>query len=665
MINAGSGITPGVDGTPPAYYSLGVAETLLAALDVYRNVLPVRRYREIYQDTVAVLNDPALTAFKGLSAANFPALTDAAPYPGSGFAGTTVNDSEDPGPPDWGVPYAPAERFMSNLVLTNARLVMGYSNPNGSGEARDLTKFIQIQNICNAYRGQANTMVNSSVNSAVVATTFTGMQELSTGGVSQVTPAFDQFGGDLVNLGNLINLRTLPYLGYPSNLLRQMLSVGGLLPGVYDALTLVGVTDQNIAAVKQSTASVELNLEVKIYRALMMVTGEALTQVLELLDISQSNANDPALTQPFTFANAADLLNPAKILPNSYLTLVMQLPGTDGKTQDVKIYSAANTVNSYIAGAFVDDEIYINLRKVIPAAQALANAAFIRSMQQIKNIVNLEFQEFAASTRLLENNDGLSEVNALAAPIPTTVQTEINGAFATGTGPNGTLTLYDLIGTAAGWIHADAFLKAAEIISAMTTTTLVDLYALMENTIAGDYTTYYPPVVGPPSSPAYWETVVPGGGTYVSYVSEANSISLAVNDMTSVGLVPRMQVAVSAIVSAYPDGVAECNQLWSDMAAQLNREAENRYLAELIYDFDSQSYPDIRGNSRSSALALINSLHSIGTDAAENGPADFFNATAQTDNLGGQSVIASLREGRNIAALADAGVGVDTQLPTG
>jgi hypothetical protein len=122
-------------------------------------------------------------------------------------------------------------------------------------------------------------------------------------------------------------------------------------------------------------------------------------------------------------------------------------------------------------------------------------------------------------------------------------------------------------------------------------------------------------------------------------------------------------VAANQVVAANPNQVKALNDLWSAMDEQLNREAMNRYMAELIFDFTEDTYPDIKPNSRSSALAMISSLHSFGTDANQVGSADFFNAVAQSDNLGGQSVTASLREGRNIEALIDTGAGVDTQLP--
>jgi hypothetical protein len=762
-------------------------------MDAYNALPQISKYKSIYDSLLSSskAGRPGYNAlwqrWDELQLGSWPALTDGANYtditdyplgpapintwtgvaPYITYSDNTANGAgPPPPPPGWRVPFSPRSyyasgatdedysfdaRFQTDFLLTNARLVMGFDEPRERDDPRDLTKFAQIQGICDAYRGQANTMVNSSVNSGIVATTFTGMQDLSTGGVSQVSPSFAQFGGDLVSLGELINLRTLSYLGYPSNLLRQMLNVGGLLPGVYDALVLAQVTDQNIATVKQLDAEIGLDLELKIYQGLMMVTGESLAQVLELLDISQSNANSAALTQPLTLANAADLLNPAKILPNSYLTLLMQITGADGKTQDVKIYSSANTVNSSIASVFVDDELYNNLRKVIPPAQALANSALIRSLRQVKNVTNLEFQEFAASTKLLENNDGLPSVNALTAPVPAGVQTAVNDSLATGTGPNDSLTLYDLIGTAAGAVHQEKFTQTMEQFKTVDFSELIRLYNLCLGVIGGTYDiellSIAPPTLtsGGANYTSASATITPPTGPYCQ-VTPTFNVTVTVDPFSGVGPVTAItatslgsgyepgdavnitisgdgggatatttlstqtfayvelpdgrqfeacgdeyagrlkalqaltysgsggdnslpgpwntvELEAKRLVNTYPDQVAACNTYWAEMAAQMNREAMNRYLAELIFDFATATYPDLKPYSRSSALAMISSLHGYGTETSQNGAADFFNAVAQT-NLGGQSVIASLREGRNIEALIDAGAGIDTQLPS-
>ena len=62
-------------------------------------------------------------------------------------------------------------------------------------------------------------------------------------------------------------------------------------------------------------------------------------------------------------------------------------------------------------------------------------------------------------------------------------------------------------------------------------------------------------------------------------------------------------------------------------------------------------------------LSIITNFHEIGQDVSPNGQNTFFIAIADTTNIYGQAVIASLREGRNIEALNTAGIELDTQIP--
>ena len=67
-------------------------------------------------------------------------------------------------------------------------------------------------------------------------------------------------------------------------------------------------------------------------------------------------------------------------------------------------------------------------------------------------------------------------------------------------------------------------------------------------------------------------------------------------------------------------------------------------------------------NSVSTALGLASQLHDIGLDVSTGGAAQFFENIANTSTITGQAVIASMREGRNIAVLNAAGIQLDTQL---
>jgi hypothetical protein len=178
-----------------------------------------------------------------------------------------------------------------------------------------------------------------------------------------------------------------------------------------------------------------------------------------------------------------------------------------------------------------------------------------------------------------------------------------------------------------------------------TLTDSVDgVYTVMINTLNGDYTTVIDP--GPPIDLTI--TIpggLPGAGTYLSLDSAFTT-----------GLIPAAQSLIGNIVTANPSSVAVVNSNFTDMAEQLVYETTN--LTKAGVDFT-----EITGNATTSLLSLGTSLHEIGLDQGNDGQNALFTAIAQTSNIYGQAVIASLREGRNIAELNAVGINTDTQIP--
>jgi hypothetical protein len=316
------------------------------------------------------------------------------------------------------------------------------------------------------------------------------------------------------------------------------------------------------------------------------------------------------------------------------------------------VYLESGGVNSNLELLFVDDVEYQELILVIPPDQALANKAIARSLQQIKNIFNLTLPEFATSVVALETNTGLSAINALTQPVPSSIQTSFLSMLATGTGPNGTLTLFDFVGVVAGVPYTDEFNQATATLTQLqsggqldTLTDSVDgVYTIMINTLNGDYTTVIDP--GPPIDLTI--TIpggLPGAGTYLSLDSAFTT-----------GLIPAAQSLIGNIVTANPSSAAVLNSNFNDMAEQLTYETTN--LTKAGVDFT-----ELTGNATTSLLSLGTSLHDIGLDEGDDGQNALFTAIADTTNIYGQAVIASLREGRNIAALNAVGINTDTQIP--
>jgi hypothetical protein len=345
MSIAGAGLLPGAAALSGVGASLGVSAGLTGSLGSF-DALPITgQFSNIVSSATGVLGGSTLDSLRTLGADSFPALTNAIP---GGFAGSLAS-------------LAPGGVFdggFTGLISDTASGIMG---------GGDLTQFGQIFNAAQGYIGQANQFVNSGLNLGGIGATFGeltgGMDSLITGGFSQVSEAFGALGSDLGNLGNLIDMNNLPNLGDPSALVKQLSSVGGLVPGVESALRTAGIDSGTIAGLATGGfATIGDSANKLLYQGMTQITGSDLAQVKNVLGVTTPG-----------ISNMADLLNPAKILPNSYTTLTMPTP--DGLRG---IYASANTVNTNIekflqdpnAPAYTGDDPIVRARLGLPPLEA-------------------------------------------------------------------------------------------------------------------------------------------------------------------------------------------------------------------------------------------------------------------------------------------------------
>ena len=212
-----------------------------------------------------------------------------------------------------------------------AKIITQSGNILGGG---DLGKFEQIFNAASGYQSQADELIKSTINSTDpnVVTGFTNYDNTITGGFSDVTQAFAAFGADIAQLGLLIDLNNLNNLGSPAALLEQVSTLGYPTPGLTTALLSVGISQDaidNIGATTFTPAEQKL-----IYQAMTTVTGTDLAQILKLLKVTTAG-----------LTTMADLLNPYKIFPRSYITLTA--PTANG-LRGIYI-DTAGSVNSNLA----------------------------------------------------------------------------------------------------------------------------------------------------------------------------------------------------------------------------------------------------------------------------------------------------------------------------
>jgi hypothetical protein len=268
----------------------------------------------------------------------------------------------------------------------------------------------------------------------------------------------------------------------------------------------------------------------------------------------------------------------------------------------------------------------------------LANKAIQVSLQQIKNIGTLSLAQLSAAFSNLETTRDLPAISALQQAVPTSVAAFYSSTYATGSGPNGTLVITDLLGAAVGIPFTSDLTNVTTMINSMESAgilgTLTVTYVRMKNTVDGVYNVGNTVVI-PPG---------PGAGTY----GNVNSALVV--------LIGNASSEVSSIQSSYPTQSANLNTNFGDMGASIVSENTNLSLASI-------DIPNLPTTGRGPIMSFVQSLPNYGVNTQENGPSQFLETVADLNTQGGQAIVACLREGRNIAALNAVNVGVDTNIP--
>jgi hypothetical protein len=544
-----------------------------------------------------------------------------------------------------GVPTAYQSQLSTILPLTTV-LNNHIGNVLGDG---DIGKFDQILSSSSSFVFTTNQLIASALNAANAKTTtgYVSQDNTITGGVSDLTQAFESFADDFARLGFLINFENLDNLGSPASLLQQINNLALNTPALIEALLSEGLSADDI---DNPDTAWTLAQQKQIYQAMTRVTGQPLTEILKLLRVTTAGIN-----------TLADLLNPVKIFPQSFNTLTA--PTVNG-LRGIYINNTG-TVNSNLEtqlptsvliplqGNTLKGITYSNLRQVIPPDQALANKAITAALQQIKTIFNTSGPAFSTAVRGLESNKGLNQINSLTEPLPTNVFNYFSSTYAQGTGTDGIYLLSDLIGTPAGWVVGNAIGNTVAILSAMTlanafftlTNTSTGVYPTMANTAAGNYTTCSTIDPGPPIVESCTTTIpggLPGAGSYVGS-SSSESIQLAFTN----GLIPAFISAVGNIVANNTSNVNQTNTNWNNISAQIVREKDNLVRAGVVY---ANLIPNTQ------ATGLVTGLPGYGLDVVQGGAAYVLEGIANTSTQGGQAMISTMRESRNSARLNSAGI---------
>ena len=276
-----------LDASPGLLQNTGLAANLelTTAISAYNNTALISPYLiTLANASVANLSNSTISTLKSLASNSCPALADSLP---TGYATLSVGLT-----------------LFTGLLSTTATLYMG----NG-----DLTKFVQVLNQAQSYADQASIFINTAVNSQTyLADTFTGMNDMITGGITQVNLATEAFGTDLTNLGQLINLNALDDFGSPLGLIQQIYSVTGAIPSVSILFVAVGIPVDVVLNLTNPAVSVTDSIQRLMYTAMTQITGQALDQILSVMGVTTTG-----------ITTMADLLNPVKLFPNSFESLTV------------------------------------------------------------------------------------------------------------------------------------------------------------------------------------------------------------------------------------------------------------------------------------------------------------------------------------------------------
>jgi predicted transcriptional regulator len=552
---------------------LGQNADMLTNIAAYETLTPVSTYQ------LALASGNATSAMQSFANSSCPALTHVVP------GGTSR---------------------LNDYITTHSNNILG----NG-----DLSKFV-VQMFTSMSYAQTSSEFIDGANTAndYLGNTFENFDMLVTGGISGVSMAFEEFGNDLIGTGAAINFNNLQHYGSPHSLIVTLVATG-ILEFIYPELIAHGINPEatKLKIISQDN-SWELSLvaQKKCYEAFKTVTGEKLDVIKSILRVTSTD-----------ITTLADIIDTHKLFPASRQTLTSVTK--DGHR------------GIYVNDSGSVNEQFKNLGKdyysVMPRDICDANQAFKRSLQQVKNITEMNSVTLGNVVKGLETNYGLDQINDLNQPLPSDTHSYYTTSFASGSGTNGRFYLSDFIGTPAGIAHADAYASVKETLDYLNNQgaldNINDAFVILDNWLRNVY--------GTPDGSTL--ITIPGYGSHTDYDSGVDAILADVDTM------------ITTLTNNYPTEVASLNAEFNAMNTQISNELTNLALAGVVFA-ETPSSP-------SSTQSMVANLHLYAIQDDFRGVAEMLEKMADTTTRAGQALVGALREGRNLSKLGTIGVGTD------
>jgi hypothetical protein len=531
-------------------------------------------------------------------------------------------------------------------------------------------KFGSILGSAEGFIGSANEMISAATNSAsaFAGGTFPGMDGIMSGNLTGITNALPDFGADLGSLGSTINFDSIGDLGSPGQLLKNMDLAGNLGP-MYDKIADISV-DPRIArslggdlstitnAVNAGTSGltlgslgVDLNKIAEIGPAL---PNNIQSQVFNAFDgLSTAELGDVkgilGNTQA-AIAKGGDLMNPQKLFPSSFSTLTAPL--RTASVGDRAIYTADGAVNDEF------DDLGEKLSGALPDDLAVANGALSRSIGQIKGVDGTTAKLLSTAATTAETLKDLNLVKNQTTYVEPavvnfwTTQYSVQNGITLATGPNGTFSISDVIGYAAGYNSAAPLqqnkIEMEKLIAsgAMDVFTRDDgsgsastgIYKVIDYFVAGAYD---------PTAPAVTPFVIPAGvygaGTYVTQTEAFE------------GIIAAAKTLMTSFYNANP-GAQIIQRNFKRMQDQQAREK----LIRTKMDLDL----DVVQSQDNNAIQLASNLPNYALDTTAGGASELLERVMNFSSTGGQAAVGAMREARNLDKLLSANIQVDAPIST-
>ena len=485
---------------------------------------------------------------------------------------------------------------------------------------RKYEDFLHTFSMVTSFIDERNEVINSMVRAnTFLEGSYSNMNDLATSDITGVNQSLLFFGQDLIALGKALDLSTISTFGEPYTLLTTLVKNNAVTDAVFTALMLQGFTTTQIDAMVGEGFQPTIEQQVKMYYAFTMIAGDDLADVLIPLNCG------------VTLNTLADLLDVHKLFENSRDSLTVPVYNTNSDiTESSKVYHLifSNGGVNTVLSAFGDP-----LLALIPSDLAISAGAFRTSMLQIKNINKMQIEKFAQVVSTLETMQGMTLVGATGIPANAAIINEAKPILATGSGDNGTLTMCDFYGCMSGLPFN--FERVHELLKQLTTETLIANI----NKLTTALSTPPDPLTGefPPGS-------------------------ISIDDA-----ITAVDIELSRIKVESPELVAELNGYWDSWANQVKQEQDCRNAVPLNADYTQGTLQSITGfgrmipsyaqeTSHHGIAQVLEAISDIRGTAVDNP------TVTDTAAVGGQSLIAGMREARNRERLGLMGGELDSDI---